>query len=110
MATYDDLCAAVEACGLPFARIQFDPDDPEGIPEPPFAILMPRPTRNKMGSNRVVMRFDQYDVELYTLGSDMGLEDRLDASLAAHGFACQRSHITPGEGVAEAVWSTWCAG
>ena len=62
------------------------------------------------GSNRVVMRFDQYDVELYTLGSDMGLEDRLDASLAAHGFACQRSHITPGEGVAEAVWSTWCAG
>lgn len=108
MASYDDLCAAIEECSLPFARIMFDPDDQDGIPQPPFVILMPQRTSNRMGSNHVVAQFDQYDVELYTRGSDMGLEERVESALKAHGFAFQRDTTTPGDGIAETIWSTYC--
>lgn len=110
MATYDDLCAAIEEVPLPFARIQFDPDDPEGIPEVPFVILTPLRTHNKMGSNRVAMAFDPYDVELYTELSDMELEGRVEDALERHGFAYQRSHQDLGDGIVEVVWSTFCDG
>ena len=108
MATYDDLCAAVESCGLPFARIQFDPYDPDGIPDAPFCILMPLTTRNRMGSNAVVAHFYPYDVELYTDGSDMELEKRVQSALEGAGFAWQRSTVTLEDGIVQTTWSLFC--
>ena len=110
MATYEDLCAAVTECGLPFARIQFDPDDPDGIPDPPFVLLIPRRTLNRMGSNRMAAKFDAYDVELYTHLSDLALERRLQQALEARGFCFQRDHASLSGAIAETVWSTYCDG
>ena len=103
MATYEDLCAAVTECGLPFARMQFDPDDPDGIPDPPFVLLIPRRTLNRMGSNRMAAKFDAYDVELYT-------HKKMKTNPEARGFCFQRDHASPSDGIAETVWSTYCDG
>jgi hypothetical protein len=102
--TYDDLCAAVASCGIPYARIAFDKDDPEELPELPYVLMVPRGTRNFMANNRVVSRITSYDVELYARGSSIALEETVDAALSSMGFPYQRSTVPLEDNVVELVW------
>lgn len=104
MRTYDDLCDAMRACGLPFARISWEPLDPEDIPPLPNVILMPQRTRNAMADNGLSCRITPYNVELYANGSSIELEERVEAALKAAGFAFDRYTVPLGDGITETVW------
>ena len=104
MRTYDDLCDALRACGIPFARISWDPLDPEDIPPLPHALLVPQKTRNAIAADGVCCRITPYDVELYTHGSSIELEERVEEALNARGFAYDRYPVSLGDGIVETVW------
>ncbi len=105
MRTYDDLCDAMRSCGLPFARISWEPLDPEDIPPLPNVILMPQKTRNAKACDGISCHITPYDVELYGHGSSIELEDRVQAALEAKGFAADRYTVPLGDGITETVWS-----
>lgn len=104
MRTYDQLCAAIASCDIPYARIGFNVDDPEDVPELPHILMVPKGTNNFMAGNRVVSRITTYDVELYAYGSSIALEETVDAALASHGFAYNRNTVPLEDGVTEMVW------
>lgn len=104
MRTYDDLCSAVASCGIPYARIAFDTDDPDELPELPYVLLMPRGTNNYMANNRIVLHITSYDVELYVDGSSIALEETVESALDAGGFTYQRDTVTLDDNVVELVW------
>ena len=105
MRTYDDLCGAMRACGLPFARISWDPLDPADIPPLPHVLLMPQRTRNAMADDGMACRITPYDVELYANGSSIALDERVEAALEAAGFTFDRYTVPLGDGIVETVWS-----
>lgn len=103
--TYDDLCDVCEELSVPFARIEFDPLDSDGIPEPPFFVLMPQYGGSYTASNAVVADIRPYDLELYTRGSDMALEASVRAKLKEHGFTYQPSSVPIGDHIIKSTWS-----
>ena len=107
MPSYSDLCEVCEDVGLPYARIQFDPRDPDRVPSPPFMVLMPQRGGTVTGSNRVIADHRPYDVELYTDGSDMALEKRIRQALKAHGFTYQPDSVPIGGNIIKSVWSVF---
>ena len=104
MRTYDDLCDAMRACDLPFARISWDPLDPDDIPALPHVLLVPQKTRNAMADGGIACRITPYDVELYAKGSNIDLEERVEAALSAAGFTYDRYNVPLGDGIVETVW------
>ena len=107
MPTYNDLCGVCEDVSLPYARVQFDPRDPDGIPSPPFLILMPQYGGVTTGSNQVIAEHRPYDLELYTDGSDMALEASIRAALKRHGFTYQPETVPIGDNIIKSVWSVF---
>lgn len=104
MRTYDDLCAAMAACSLPFARISWDPLDPDDIPPLPHVLLVPQKTRNKNAGDGMSCRITPYDVELYAKGSNIALECQVEEALTAAGFTFDRYTVPLGDGIVETVW------
>lgn len=104
MRTYDDLCEVMRECGIPFARISWEPLDPEDIPPLPHALLVPQRTRNAMADGGVCCKVTPYDIELYAHGSSIELEQRVDAALEAHDFQFNRYTVPLGDGIVETVW------
>ena len=107
MPSYNDLCEVCEDVSLPYARVQFDPRDPDGVPSPPFCILMPQYGGAVTGSNRVIADHRPYDLELYTDGSDMALEARIRDALKRHGFTYQPETVPIGGNIIKSVWSVF---
>ena len=91
MRTYDDLCEVMRECGIPFARISWEPLDPQK-------------TRNAMADGGVCCKITPYDIELYAHGSSIELEQRVDAALEAHDFQFNRYPVPLGDGIVETVW------
>lgn len=106
MRTYDDLCAALAACEIPYARVSWEPLDPDDTPTLPHALLVPRRSRNKPANDAVACHVTPYDVELYLDGSSIELELRVQAALEAAGFNGDRYVLPLGGGVAEVVWAS----
>lgn len=104
MRTYDQLCAAVASCGLPYARISWDPLDPSDIPALPHVLLVPQKTRNAIAADGVACRITPYDVELYAKGSDIALEESVESALSRAGFSYNRYTVPLGDGIVETVW------
>lgn len=107
MPSYNDLCEVCEDVSLPYARVQFDPRDPDGVPSPPFCILMPQYGGVTTGSNQVIAEHRPYDLELYTDGSDMALEASIRAALKRHGFTYQPETVPIGDNIIKNVWSVF---
>ena len=107
MPSYNDLCEVCEDVSLPYARVQFDPRDPDGVPSPPFCILMPQYGGVTTGSNQVIAEHRPYDLELYTDGSDMALEASIRAALKRHGFTYQPETVPIGDNIIKSVWSVF---
>ena len=105
MRTYDDLCDVMRACGLPFARISWDPLDPDDIPPLPHVLLMPQRTRNQSASDGISCHITPYNVELYVSGSNMALEGLVQAELEDAGFCANRYTVPLGDGINETVWT-----
>lgn len=104
MRTYDDICAAMRACGIPFARISWEPLAPEDIPALPHALLVPQRTRNAKASDGISCHITPYNVELYCQGSSMSLEERVQTALESAGFAPDRYTVPLSDGITEVVW------
>ena len=104
MRTYDDLCDAMRACDIPFARTSWEPLDPSDIPPLPHALLVPQRTRNAIAADGVACRITPYDVELYSHGSSIALEERVEEALRDAGFAFDRYTVPLGDGIVETVW------
>lgn len=107
MPSYNDLCEVCEDVSLPYARVQFDPRDPDGVPSPPFCILMPQYGGVTTGSNQVIAEHRPYDLELYTDGSDIALEASIRAALKRHGFTYQPETVPIGDNIIKNVWSVF---
>lgn len=105
MRTYDDLCAAVASCGLEYARLTFAPTDPDDLPSLPYVVLVPQRTNNFFANDRIACAITAYDVNLYTDGSNMELEEQVGEALVAAGFGYQRNALPFGDGIVETCWN-----
>lgn len=111
MQTYRDLCGALKAVGVPYARIQWDLRDGESPPPLPHALLVPETTIDRVAGNRQVCKYTPYTVELYERGSgDMTLEGKFEEELALAGFIFVRRCVPLGENVVEMAYSVTCTG
>lgn len=82
MTTIDELCAAIESVGLPWAQMSFERGEDV---QPPFIVLIPT-TGNTSGANDLVwINSAEYDVELYTQRRDYLLEADVAAALESAG-------------------------
>lgn len=83
--TTNDLLAALDECGLPFAMGGWAEG---GAPALPYVAMMPGESRQAHADNRTWATSTTWDVELYTdLRRDTATEHRLEAALDAHGLA-----------------------
>lgn len=105
MRTYDELCAAIASCGLEYARLTFAPLDPDEIPALPYVVFVPQRTNNVFANDRIACAITSYDVNLYTEGSNMALEEQVGAALVSAGFGYQRGAIPFGDGIVETTWN-----
>ena len=105
MRTYDDLCDVMRACELPFARISWEPLDPSDIPPLPHALLVPQRTRHQSASDGISCHVTPYNVELYVSGSNLALEEGVQAALEGAGFNADRYAVPLGDGITEIVWT-----
>lgn len=110
MRTYDDLCDALTSCSIPIVRVTWDPTDEDMVPPLPHAMLVPTETDNVFAGNRVVCRFTEYDAEVYVRGSDIALEQAVEAALDARGFTYNRSTHPLEDGVTLVAWHLTCIG
>lgn len=111
MRTYRDLCGALKAADIPFARIQWDLRDGESPPSLPHALLVPDTTSDHMAGDRQIYKQTPYTIELYERGSgDMALEEKFEEKLAQAGFLFVRRCVPLGEGVVEMAYSVTCVG
>lgn len=110
IAAYTDLCRAVASCGLPFARVCWDKDDPDAPPPLPYALLVPGATRDVMAGSRRAAEVTPYTVELYERGSSLDLEARLEAALDAAGLPFERRCVPLDGGVVEMAYEVTVLG
>lgn len=96
--TYADLCDAVASCGLPYARVAWDGDDPSSIPPLPHVLLVPDETADVVADASGLCPVTLYTVELYERGSSLAVEASLESALADAGFTYTRrlGDVCPG--------------
>lgn len=101
MRTYADLCDAVRFCGLPFARVSWNKDDPDSIPGAPNVLLVPEDTEDIMADATNFQEATKYRVELYEHGSSLALEKRFEQALTDAGFEFTRHFVELEDGICE---------
>lgn len=104
MRTYADLCAAVKSCGIPYARVSWNKDDPESIPGAPNVLLVPEDTLDIMADATNYQKATMYRVELYEHGSSLALEEKFEQALTDAGFEYTRHFVQLEDGICELAY------
>lgn len=102
--TYADLCDAVASCGLPYARVAWDGDDPSSVPALPHVLLVPEETDDVAADGTSLCEVTAYTVELYEHGSSLSTEARLERALIDAGFRFARRFVQVDAGVVEMAY------
>ena len=86
----DELCAALDATGLPWAQDTWWPEAP---PPLPYLLLCAEGFEASYADNRTIACATTYRVELYSHGRDYGSERLVGEALGAAGFAWDRRDV-----------------
>ena len=87
MTSLEELCAAVDGTGIPWANTSFE----GGEPSPPFIVLVPGYTDTAYADNAAWYRWMPYDVALYVRDRDIDAEARVEEALDAIGAAWEKA-------------------
>ena len=88
MRTTDELCAALDATGMPWANQQWWPERPPALP---YMLLCVEGFREGYADNRTSYACTRYRVELYEHGRDYEAEASVSQALDDAGFAWRRT-------------------
>ncbi len=108
--TLAELCGIFKAIGLPYAQIEWDPQDKDNPPALPYVLLVPDTSEDVMADGMNFQRVTPYTCELYTRGRDMALEKRIEDSFSAVPVQFVRRSVPLGGNVLETTYTVTVLG
>lgn len=78
MITIDELCAAIDSLGIPWAQVDFERGEDV---EPPFIVLMPSAGATVKANDGNWVQTVEYEIELYTERRNYNLEAAIATAL-----------------------------